>query len=400
MKNKVFVQRCQAYEDSVYAMQNLIDSLGGIDKFCKKGDVVAIKVNLVCGASPDKMCTTHPLLVKALAQIICESGATCVIVDSPGGPFNSIHLKSVYSKTGMKDVSQSVNGVSLNDNFNYITKENEKNVYCKSFSYLEALENADVIINFAKCKTHTYMGYTGAIKNLFGVIPGLIKVEMHGNYVSQIDFANMLIDINESIKDKIVLNILDAVIGMQGQGPTGGEKIDIGYIMASENAYMLDLAQVKLMSKDIEQFPLIKVMRDRGFIDKNYNCDIVHCNSQTESDNQLSVIKNYDIPKCEVYNALKKGIPPKLQPLFHKLMTRRPVIKRKKCKGCAKCFEHCPVKAIEMKKDKNRSYACINYAKCIRCYCCQELCPFHVVKIKSGILYKILRFREKGKKHT
>ena len=57
-------------------------------------------------------------------------------------------------------------------------------------------------------------------------------------------------------------------------------------------------------------------------------------------------------------------------------------------KGCKKCFDHCPVKAITMTPTKKGGIpkAKFDYNKCIRCYCCQELCPFGLVRVKAGIV--------------
>ena len=77
-------------------------------------------------------------------------------------------------------------------------------------------------------------------------------------------------------------------------------------------------------------------------------------------------------------------------------MTRRPIIKKRRCMGCGKCAMHCPAKAISMVQDKKgKRFAKVDYTKCIRCFCCQELCPFTVVKIKSGILYKLVHLKKK-----
>lgn len=390
--SKVFAVKCVDYnEQNVQgAIDKVFSYLDSLENIIKKGDTVALKVNLVCGASPDKMCTTHPMIVGCIAKKIVALGAKCIIVDSPGGPYTAGHLKSVYAKTGMSKVCEDVDGVSLNTDFTHIILKREENLVAKNFEFINALDKADVIINISKFKTHTYMGYTGCVKNMFGAIPGLVKVEMHSKYVDQHTFGDMLVDIVESIKDKTKLHILDGVVGMEGQGPTSGTPKNIGYILASENPYELDLVQCKMMADDVMQFPLIECMKKRNLINQDLSVQICGDVQSVEK------LEAFDVPTCEVYNALKKGIPPFLQPLFHKLMTRRPTIKKSKCKGCKKCFEHCPVHAICMEKRKdNKMCAKIDYQKCIRCFCCQELCPFHVVKIKTGILHKVIRFRDK-----
>lgn len=394
---KVFIYSCKDYEEEKVCeiVDKIFDDIGGISNFIKKGQKVVLKVNLVCGASPEKCCTTHPSLVKAVAKKIVKQGARCIIADSPGGPFTAGHLKSVYAKSGMQNIANDISGVELNNDFDEVVIKDDKNTVLKEFNAIKVLGDADVIINLCKFKTHTFMGYSGAVKNMFGAIPGLVKVEMHGRFANQKSFSQMLVDINQSFENKMVLNILDAVMCMEGQGPTGGDPIFFGYIFASKSAYALDFAQVLAMQKNVYQdsedenevFPLIQEIKNRHKVV-----------GEIEIIGDVNKVPTLEmqIPECEVYGALKKHIPIWLQPTFHKLMTRRPVIKQRKCKGCGKCSTHCPAKAITMNRRKNgKRFACVDYSKCIRCFCCQELCPFNVVKIKSGILYKLVHLKKK-----
>lgn len=393
---KVFIYSCNDYEEQKVKeiVNKIFDNIGGVSSIIKPKQKVVLKVNLVCGATPDKCCTTHPSIVKAVAEKVVEAGAECIIADSPGGLYNANHLKGVYEKSGMQQIAENVSGVKLNNDFGESHISKDDNAFLKDFEIIKVLNDADVIINLAKFKTHTFMGYSGAVKNMFGAIPGLVKVEMHGRFVAQDSFSQMLIDINQALEDKMKLSILDSVMCMEGEGPTGGTPKQFGYIFASPSAYALDFAQVLAMGKEVYAesadenvvFPLIKAIKDRNKVDEIEICG------------DVSDVPKLDmvIPKCEMYGALKKHIPVWLQPLFHKLMTRRPIMKKRKCAGCGKCAMHCPAKAITMQKDKKgKRYASVDYTKCIRCFCCQELCPFHVVKIKSGILYKFVHLKKK-----
>ena len=395
---KVYIYTCEDYDEKVnQIVDKIFYGIGGADSVIKQGQTVVLKVNLVCGATPDKCCTTHPSIVKAVAQKVVEAGATCIIADSPGGLYTAGFLRGVYDKTGMAQVASEIDGVELNNDFTDTTVKREENTVLKEFNMINVLQQADVVINLCKFKTHTFMGYSGAVKNLFGAIPGLVKVEMHGRFVSQNAFSQMLIDINKTLQDKMVLSIIDAVMCMEGDGPTGGEPKHFGYIMASTSPYALDVVQVRAMGKSVdgydkdenEVFPLIQEINRQNLIDG----EIVICGDVSD----VPVLSDMDIPRCEVYGALKH-VPRKLQPLLNKLMTRRPSIKKSKCRGCAKCCNHCPAKAITMIDNKKKGkYAKIDYTKCIRCFCCQELCPFNVVKIKTGLFYRFVHSKKQKK---
>lgn len=388
---KVAVVECKSYEnelvkEKVLQMLNLLDV-----RSIEKGKCVVIKANLVSAISPDKCATSHPSIVKAVAEWVLGQGAECIIADSSGGPFNSVYMKNVYRVTKMNEVCEQT-GAKLNENFSYSIVRNENAQMHKNLPIIDVLNNADYIINIAKLKTHTFMGYSGAVKNMFGAIPGLMKVEMHGNFKDQFSFSNHIIDINETLKDKMLLSIIDGVEGMEGDGPTGGTKVHLGCILGGANAYYLDYVMLKIMDIEPNEMPLLKAQ-----IDRNLLGDLEHL--QIVGDDYHNFIKtNLDVPQIEIFAQNSKKVPLFLNGFVQNLVSRRPAIDKNKCKGCKKCFDHCPAKAIEMhtKKD-NKQYAKIDCTKCIRCFCCQELCPFNLVKIKSGLVYKIVHKNKKKK---
>ena len=116
MFNTVSLVKCNNYnqEQVDIAVKKSIELLGGIDKFVKKGQTVALKVNLVTRASPEKCVTTHPAVVEAVAKLVEAVGANCVIIDSPGGPYNSAYLSGIYKASMMTDVVNNTNA-KLND---------------------------------------------------------------------------------------------------------------------------------------------------------------------------------------------------------------------------------------------------------------------------------------------
>lgn len=381
---------CDSYDEKLIEkkLAELLKPLGGLKNFVKPGQKVVIKPNLVIPAKPEKVCTTHPSIIKALAKKIVQLGAEVTICDSPGGPYTSAYLNSVYSSTKMKEVALESNA-TLNQNFTSKVVEFPEGRMHKTLPLLSTLLDADVIINCAKLKTSTFMGYSGAVKNMFGAIPGLIKVEMHGNFVDQVSFAHYIIDIHEYFGDKLCLHILDGVVGMEGPGPTGGTPKTINRLLASTNPYMLDLAMLKIMNVDPNTMPMVQAELERNFVPEDFKINIVG------EDLEQSVKKDFHSVPALVHEGIRKGVPVFFQPLFHKLMTRRPYVKRSQCRGCGKCKAHCPANAITMIPKKKGQYATFDLTKCIRCFCCQELCPYHVVKIKSGILYKIVHSRKK-----
>lgn len=393
---KVAVLKCSSYEVSeMDECINKLFSLLGVDdgRIDFAGKNVVIKANLVSAINPTKCATTHPSVIEAVVRFVQTRGGKCVIADSSGGPFNGAYMGAVYKATEMSKVAERT-GATLNADFGYTNVENKGAVTHKTLPLINVLNNADYIINVGKLKTHTFMGYSGAVKNMFGAIPGLVKVEMHGNFKDQYSFANYLVDIFETLKSKICLNVIDGVQGMEGEGPTGGTPITVNCMLASCNAYALDLVMQNIMGVNPSQMPLVSVELERGLIS---GCDLSGMELVGDDVNEFAKI-NFDNPQIEIYSKSNKKVPLFLNGFVHRVMTKRPAIPKSKCKGCKKCYNHCPVKAIEMQNRKDEKlYAKVDYDKCIRCFCCQELCPFNVVKIKSGFVYKIVHRKRKNK---
>ena len=393
MENIVAIKKCDDYnqENVDRAVKDAIDLLGGIKNFVKKGQMVALKVNLVHRATPEEAVTTHPAVVLAVAKLIKEVKADCFIVDSAGGAYNQNAMMPIYKASGMLDLQEKY-GIKINDNYNGAEVKVDGVVNTK-LTLLDALEKADVIFNLCKLKTHGYAGISNAVKNMFGAIPGLLKVEYHARFQGLDNFSDNLYDIHKYYGKKLCLHISDAIVGMEGEGPTHGTPKKIGLIMASSNPVAEDVVGCKIMNVEPKDIPTMVRGQVHGYINENFDVQILG------EDINNYIFKDYKSIKPNNFTPFASALPKFLQSLVNRWMTQRPVIPCKKCRGCGKCAMHCPKKAIEMKTDKKgRRYAHVDYMKCIRCYCCQELCPFGVVKIKSGFVYKLRHLKDKKQK--
>ena len=227
---------------------------------------VALKPNLVMKKRPGEAATTHPALVHALASMIQEAGGIVTIAESPGGPYTETALRSVYSVCGMEKVARETR-LRLNYDLSCIEVDNPSGKYLKKVTVIKPLLGADLVINLPKLKTHGQMVYTGAVKNMFGAVPGGLKAEYHMKMSKYDEFANALIDI--FLAAKPALNIMDAVIGMDGRGPTAGNPKQIGLILAGEDAFALDLAALSIINVKPENVPVIRQGIDRGLCPGN-----------------------------------------------------------------------------------------------------------------------------------
>jgi uncharacterized protein (DUF362 family)/Pyruvate/2-oxoacid:ferredoxin oxidoreductase delta subunit len=373
----VAAKKCETYqtEELTEKMSLLLQELGGLKRFVNSGDRVVLKTNLLMGKSPEAAVTTNPEFIRVLARMLKEIGAEVVIADSPGGPFNDKLLKRAYQKSGLYQLAQAEN-IELNYNTDSRKHEYQEGKINKSFQLASYLESADLVINLPKLKTHGLTMYTGGVKNLFGCIPGVLKAEYHLRMQSVYDFSRMLNDLAGLVAPE--LTIMDAVVGMEGEGPSNGRPKHFNYLLASTSPYYLDLAAVSLLGINPEEkVPSIKAALADGIIKKE--------NLELRGD-QLQAPAEVEIPKIEKENNLLDAkLPDFLSDILEKFLRPKPVFKADKCVGCRTCAENCPPEAITMVDN----FPEVDLEECIRCFCCQELCPYDAVEIKYPLLAKL-----------
>ncbi len=374
----VTIINCDNYDSSSVqkAVDELFNNLGGAAKILGNAKTVFIKANLVRQMAPEEAATTHPSVIAAVAKrIIADTGAEVIVGDSPGGVYTAAHMASVYKVCGMTDACKE-SGAKLNDNFQHESVAVD-GVVIKRMDCIDVFIKADAVVNVCKFKTHTLTGYSGCVKNLFGLIPGLMKVEMHTRFSDLGPFCDALIDIERYAAEKINLHIIDGVIGMHKNGPTAGEPIFIGKLIASRDAYFADIAAQKMFCDDVMQMPVIMKAVERGVLAKPID-EIVFGAPIEKIDGFVSV---------EVGSMALNRYPKSIRKLIKNVSSRKAKIKKDVCRGCGKCAVHCPNKAIVIKDKK----AHIKQSQCIRCYCCQELCPFLAVKLTKPFGYRLFR---------
>lgn len=375
----VAVARCVEYNSNLVKekINTIVDLIGGFESFINRGDKVVLKVNLLRGSSPEKAVTTNPVLVEEIARKVKEIGAEPIIADSPGGPFTTLNLKQAYYRSGFIEVAKNT-GAILNYNTDSKKIEYPEGEIGLYFELAEYILDADKIINLPKLKTHGLTKYTGAVKNLFGTVPGLIKAEYHLKMDKVDIFSKMLVDLAEMLNP--VLNIMDGIIGMEGEGPSGGKPRQFGYLLASSSPFALDVAGSKLLGiNNTKQVPTINEAYERNLVADISDIQLLG--------NELVSPENTDIPKIERQsNLLDQRLPDWLSRLVARYLRPRPEFNLDKCVGCGDCVLNCPSDALKMKEN----FPELDLENCIRCFCCQELCPKEAVSIKRPLLGKIL----------
>ena len=360
------------------ALESLLEPLGGLD-FIKSGQTVVIKANLVSAMKPEQAATTHPVLLCALCDMLTERGTEVIVGDSPGGLYNAAFLNRVYNQTGVREVCE--HGAELNSDFSEKRAEYKDAKVLKSFTYTGYLDRADYIINFCKLKSHGMMGMSCAAKNMFGTIPGVIKPEYHYRFPKYEDFADMIVDLDEYFHP--VLNIADAVVGMEGNGPTAGTAKKMGFLLASHSPHTLDMLASHLIGFTKEELPILNAAYMRGLVPENVDeLNIVGSTEGLEVKDFERVVERKSLRfSSNTKNPIKKLFAVTAQ----SILKTKPYLIKSECVGCGICAGICPAKAIVIKDKK----AVIDREKCIRCFCCQEFCPKSAMKVKRSFIANI-----------
>jgi len=368
---KVVLKFCPDYTADVEnSLREGLEEWGGMSTFVKPGQKVLLKVNLLMKKRPEEAVTTHPSVVEAVVRLVQEAGGIPIIGDSPGGPYTVGALQAIYTKSGLREVAERT-GAILNEDVGQTTFQYPEGKIIKSLTVTNCVLNADVVIPISKLKTHGMMTFTGAVKILFGVIPGLLKAEYHLKMFKIPDFADLLVDIAAWVNP--ALSIMDGVVGMEGDGPSAGKPRNIGALIMSTDPFALDVVATDLIGLKPEKVPTLMAARLRGLTSRLNEIEL------KGDSRSLWRIQNYIIPKAVSTNFLDMVPLPKSVKNFVLNRVRPfPMFEHEMCVGCRDCFNNCPPKAVTMNENQR---PIVDLQACIRCFCCQELCPHHAVKL-------------------
>jgi uncharacterized protein (DUF362 family)/Pyruvate/2-oxoacid:ferredoxin oxidoreductase delta subunit len=377
---EVVLKYCPEYSaDLQTVLRNGIEEIGGIKKFINPGQRVFLKVNLLMKKFPEEAVTTHPAVVEAMVRLVQEAGGIPIIGDSPGGPYTVKALRGIYARSGLKEVAERT-GAILNENIEQVTVSCPQGRVVKSLTVTQSVLDADVVIPLSKLKTHAMMTFTGAVKILFGIIPGLLKAEYHLKMPDIDVFANLLVDICDWAQPP--LSIMDGIIGMEGDGPSGGQPRNIGALLISTDPYALDVAACGLIGLKTHYVPTIRAARERGFVS---SLDEITFKGD---DRGKWNIKDFRLPKTMAVNFLDHlPIPGYLKRVLVNRVRPFPNFSSELCVGCGDCLRNCPPKALVLDNKKKPQ---VNLQSCIRCFCCQELCPQKAVEIHKTLIGRFL----------
>lgn len=371
---KVALIRCESYnhEDVRSAVVRGLGLIGGVEKFVKRGQRLLLKPNLLIGEAPEKCVTTHPSVFRAVAETIKETGAVLSYGDSPA--IGS--MSSAAKKCGIRAVAEDL-GIPDADFKTPVEVFFEKGVQNKRLILTKAVLSSDVIVSLPKLKTHGFQKFTGCVKNQFGFVPGVRKGEYHIKLPNPLQFAQMLVDLNNYVKP--ALYVMDGIWAMEGNGPRGGTPRQMNLLLFSSDPIALDATVCRIINVAPEHVPTITMGHKSGsgtYVEEEIEL--------VGDDIDSFRLPDFDIKRSSLAPYSARGVMRFLSNRF----VPRPVIDAEKCVMCGLCITICPTepKSVDWVVNDQKRPPVHNYKTCIRCYCCQELCPESAIHIQYPLV--------------
>lgn len=372
--SQVSVTRCNSYDYELVREQieQALDLIQ-VQKSFFSDKKVLIKPNILGPFSPDKAVTTHPAIIRGIVEIVKDAKGVPVIAESPGAGYRDV--SKVFKMAGVYDVVEFTGAKLVDIGCDELLEVKLAGRFFDAIYLPKTVLTSDVIISLPKFKTHSLTSFTGAVKNIFGVVPGNSKSGFHRRAQRPEELSEAIVDLFAVVRPH--LSIMDAVVGMEGDGPAAGTPREIGYIMASKDAVSLDAVCVEMMGLPPNSVEMIRIASERG-LGKG---EIKEIEILGASLDELR-IEDFRLPQAtSVENALNTWI---ISVSTYGWL--KPRVIEKSCKGCSICYNGCPVDAITMEEKIPH----FDYDKCIRCYCCQELCPEGAIELKIDMSKKII----------
>jgi uncharacterized protein (DUF362 family)/ferredoxin len=371
MEPVVALQACADYERSAVeaAVKAAFESLGGIERWVKPGDRVFLKVNMLMPASPEEAITTHPEIVRAVAREVKRAGGKVMVGDNPAmarpaASMRGCGVQAVVDEEGLEAPDMAVTGE--------LSSPQAKAF--KSFEITKAALDADVLIGLSKLKTHSLAYMTASMKNLFGLIHGTEKARWHARAPEAHVFSSMLVDLYSGVigrfsGERRMLNLCDGILAMEGEGPGhSGKPRKLGAVLASTDAVALDRVACAITGLDPERVLAMKEAAARGLGE----AELSKIRVVGESIEHWA--GTAFVPAAAGFGT--SGLAQRLSQLtwVRNRLVEHPLLNPDACRGCRKCAEICPGKAIHF-DDAKGSKPRFGLDRCIRCYCCAEICP-------------------------
>jgi uncharacterized protein (DUF362 family) len=380
VRSLVSIRRVADYDAHrvLEGVREALAPLGGMRAFVRPGQRVLLKPNLLMGARPQRAITTHPAVVRAAILLAQEAGAVVSVGDSPGvgSPASAMRaagIARVLEETGASPADFGTpQDVDVPDHR-----------VARRLTLVRALAEADVVITLPKLKTHGQMVFTGALKNQYGLIPGMRKSQWHFRLQHREWLAELILDIHRAVRP--ALAIMDAVVAMEGPGPSAGRPRQVGAILAGPDLVAVDALACLLIGLDPVSVPLLAAARAQGL-------GATALGDMDVAGDDWRALRVPDFERVSKLEDLLRIVPLPQGVLrwVREQCTARPRILADRCKECGACQDGCPVPSSAIHPGRPAAEQ-VDDDRCIRCYCCHEFCAHAAIALVQPALFRWLR---------
>lgn len=380
-KNKIAIQRIveDDVEKAVFSALDLINA----KEIMKEGMVVLLKPNLLSGKPPERAVTTHPSVLRAVIRWVKQFNPERIVASDSSGGHSLGATEKTMEAAGLKAVCDD-EGIEM-----IPFEKTERTIYTvenplvlEEFPSSKLLQEADLIINLPKIKTHGQAVLTCCVKNMFGTMLLRHKTRTHAEYPSLALFSAALVDIYSVSKPQ--LTVIDGYLCQEGQGPSAGDVVKMDLVLAGYDGVGLDRVVCEIIELDPQKVKTLEKAREKGIGSTDLN------DFEIVGEKIADVQRKFKLPKLTQPGLIK--LPKFIRGYLGKLLVKAKVkFDPEKCTCCGTCWKNCPVDAItppaEIKKGNIPAW---NSKKCITCYCCAELCPNEAVEFNVDIIKNLV----------
>lgn len=342
---------------------------------------VLLKPNLISSNDPpERAVNTHPEFIRAVAEFFIERGCKVFIGDSCGSLASGSTGRAIQV-TGLREVA-SETGAELLD-FDRLPARTARVPEARVLHAIQmpaVLATMDLIVTLPKFKTHGLTLMTGAVKNQLGVIPGKGKKDAHVAAPKPDLMAEALVDVHSAVRPRLAF--MDAILGMEGNGPTAGDPRAVGLVLASADCVALDAVAAEIMGYAPGDIETTTAAAARGLgVGDLKDIRVAGCPLEAVR------LKDFRKPPMNVRSAVHSLIPAAvLGWMYEQAGSTCADVLDDRCVICGECIANCPAAALREEQGRVRA----DPVRCISCYCCAEVCRRRAIRMRRPFAGRVV----------